>query len=86
MTIYVIVTPRHDDRLEKNLEREFPDDHLELEPGQWLVSATGLTSTAISDRVGIGTDDDEVDGMVFATAGNYGVHTSEVWEWIRSKA
>lgn len=91
MTLYVIVTPGHDDRLEKNLGREFPGDYLELEPGQWLVSATGMTSLAISDRLRIGTgeneveEEDEVEGVVFATSGYGGIHTSDVWEWIASK-
>ena len=86
MTLYVIVTPRHDDRLEERLEQEFPRDYLELESGQWLLSATGMTTQIISDQLKIGSDEDEVEGVVFATSGNWGVHTSTVWEWIASKA
>lgn len=83
MTLYVIVASGRNQKLAGKIAERFPEDHLKLGAGQWLISATGMTTRKISDELDISEGAPAV--IVFATSGHYGRHYSDTWEWMASK-
>lgn len=69
----------------------FQDDALEVDTGQWLVSAEGTTQN-VCERIGIVRRTDEGTltkgtlggALVVAVSGYYGVKPSNIWEWIKA--
>jgi hypothetical protein len=72
------------------IQKQFPNDFIELERGQWLVSAEG-TSQAVCEKLGVihrteaGIKKGDVgSALVVAVSGYYGIKASNVWEWIKA--
>lgn len=70
-------------QLKAAIEKEFPDDFLEVEEGEWLVSAK-LTAQEVSDRLAI-TDGTNGGAIVFKMSGFYGRAPRPIWDWISSR-
>lgn len=83
MTLYVILTSGRNQKLAGKIAERFPEDYLKLGVGQWLISATGMTTRKISDELDI--SESTPASLVFAISGHYGRHYSDTWEWIASK-
>jgi len=83
MALFVICGITDEEKLHSALSREFPDDHLRLQDGGWLVSGTGTTQQ-IAKRADL-TEGDDISGIVFRTTTYYGLATAEIWEWIALK-
>ena len=84
MTIFVIFRVHNAARMEAALATTFPDNHLKVAPNEWIVSATG-TASEISAKIGI-PQTPELTAMVFSMANYHGRASTEIWEWIKTKA
>ncbi len=84
MTIFVIFKVQHPSRIAVALEQTFPNDHLSVAPGQWLVSASG-TAVDVSNRLGI-SDGKNGSAIVFSMANYFGRASNELWDWVKTKA
>ena len=84
MGIFVIFRVANPAALEAALAKVFPDDHLVVNPGQYMVSAKG-SAKDVSDHLDISGG---VAGpaMVFKMANYYGRATSDIWDWVKVKA
>ena len=84
MSIFVIFRVANPATMEARLVQDFPNDHLVIVPGQYLVSAVG-TAKDVSDKLGI-TDGPTGSAIVFRMSSYYGRATSDEWDWIKTKS
>jgi hypothetical protein len=70
--------------LDARVKEQFPNDHLSLAPGRWVVAADGIVAKDVADKLGNGT----TLGLftVFAISGYYGWATNTLWEWLALKS
>jgi hypothetical protein len=85
MAIFAIFRVTQPEKMEEALQRVYPGDHIQVSPGQWLVSAVG-TAKDISDKIGVTPGSDMGAAMVFSMANYYGRATTEIWDWVKTKA
>jgi hypothetical protein len=83
MAIFVVMTVGDGVDLQSRIAKLYPNDHLHLTTGQWLVAAD-MTAKELSEKLGV------VDGsagrvLVAAISSYYGRHAANVWEWIKVK-
>jgi hypothetical protein len=82
MAIFAILTPEEDAGLMTTLESVYPNKHLKVGHGQWLVASQG-TAAEVSNALGI-SDGKNGTGIVVAVSGYYGRADPNVWEWIKA--
>jgi len=65
------------------LKTHYPDNHLKVGPGQWLVAGSG-TAVDVSNLLGITTG---VSGLAIVSliGGYFGRAPNNIWEWMASK-
>lgn len=80
MTIFAIIGPGPDNRLQAAVVRIFPGKNLEFAPGQFVASAPGLTATQVAQQ--IGSNEQVGQYVVFSVAGYWGFHRKDLWEWL----
>lgn len=85
MPIFVVFRVSDVQKMESALRSAFPDDHLKVASGQWLVSANG-TAKDVSDRLKVTPGQDTGPAIIFSMANYYGRATTEIWDWIKTKA
>ena len=69
--------------MEAALQKNYPNDHLAVGSGQWMLVAEG-TAKEISDKLGI-SDGTAGSGVIVSTSGYFGRAESNVWEWLTAK-
>lgn len=84
MAIFVIFNAANPQSIAAALQREYPNDHLTVAEGQWLVSATGVAKD-ISDKLGI-TDGTVSSAIIFSMANYFGRASTDIWDWIKVNA
>jgi hypothetical protein len=84
MSIFVIFRVSEVDKVKSALVETFPNDHLEVDIGQFLVSSN-LSAEAISEKLKI-TDGINGNAIVFAMGSYYGRASTNIWDWIKAKA
>jgi hypothetical protein len=86
MTIFVIFRVGDPSRLKDKLQDVFPNDYFEIQEDEFLVSASGTTKE-VSDRLGItSSPSPTTSAIVFSMASYFGRASTEIWDWIRTKA
>jgi hypothetical protein len=85
MAIFVVFRVSDPKKMEAAMLRTFPDDHIQVHAGEWLVSTSG-TAKDVSDKLQVTPGNDAGAAIVFSMANYYGRATSEIWEWIKAKA
>ena len=72
-------------KLASAIQSTYPNDHLALAPGQWLIVSSGETTMELSERLGI-TDGSAGSAVVIAGSGGYyGRANPGIWEWLRAR-
>lgn len=61
----------------------FPDAHLKLADGVWIVAGSG-TPKAISDRLGV-TNGRNGSAVILEVSNYYGRASNHIWGWIKDK-
>lgn len=62
----------------------YPNDHLSLQPGEWLVADEGTAQT-VSEKIGVGFTDPKNAALVVGVSNYFGRQPPEVWDWIKAK-
>lgn len=84
MTLYAIIAPQADSRLQTAVNRVFPNKNFEISGGQFVASAPGLTAQQVSAMLG---DDNAVGRyVVFPFVNFWGFHRKDLWEWLAANA
>lgn len=83
MALFAVLASQDYPSLTAELQRLFPEDHLKVGPGQWLLSAP-YTAKEISDSLGV-TDGRTSNAIVIAIGAYYGRAPSDIWDWMRTK-
>lgn len=84
MAVFVIMEGTENPLVAQRIKEAYPNDHLKVARGQWLVSDTGNART-VSEKLGFWKDSGIGGTLVFATSSYYGLHSSDVWDWIKTK-
>jgi hypothetical protein len=84
MSIYVVFRVAEPEKIKAAMAEKFPNDNLEVSPGQFLVSSS-LSAQGVSDSLGI-SDGPNGAGIVFAMSGYFGRASTNIWDWIKAKA
>jgi hypothetical protein len=86
MTIFVVTAIRNPDAIGAEVERAFPNAHLPVVTGTWLVSAN-LTAIEVSNKLGVTGAAGPAVGtaLIVAISSYYGRAPSEIWDWIKTK-
>ncbi|MEH3119417.1 MAG: hypothetical protein PGN25_18015 [Methylorubrum populi] len=89
MALFVVIAPRNGDPIQAALSERFPDDFYRMNDTSWVVSASGLTSRQISDKLMIteGTSGGpNSPAAVFQLGrGYWGAYPAGLWEWMQVK-
>lgn len=85
MTIFVVFRVAKPEKMQQAVTAAFPNDHLQLQDDEWLVSGIG-TAKEISDKLRVSEPEGSGSAMIFSMANYYGRATTEIWDWIKSKA
>jgi hypothetical protein len=81
--MFAIIAVSDQAKLAAAIQEKFPQDHLLLVPGQWLV-ASDLTAQELSSVLGI-TDGDNGTALVLSFQTYFGRSVPQTWEWIANK-
>lgn len=84
MTIFAVFRVKSPERLGPAIAERFPSDHYALGNNEWLVAAD-MTPQEVSDALGI-SDGSNGAAIVFSMRGYYGRSSSDIWDWIKTKA
>jgi len=83
MTLFAILGHNDDPKLAAALVRHFPNDHLRIGQGQWLLAGKN-TTVDVSNLLGI-TDGSNGSAIVVSISSYYGRASTNVWEWMKVK-
>ncbi len=84
MAIFVVFRVHNQPNMAAALLRVFPQDHMKIETGEWLVASPG-TAKDVSDRLGV-SEGDTGPAMIFKMSNYYGRASTDIWDWIKAKA
>jgi hypothetical protein len=84
MTIFAIMTPAPNPKLESAVASTFADAHFKVAPTQFLVAASGMTAKEVSDKLNV-TNGEMGKALVVSFGNYYGRHSTDLWEWIKAK-
>jgi hypothetical protein len=79
MAAFAVLGPPDNQLLKGAIERNFPRRFF-IAPGQWVVAETGLTAQQVSERIGLNGSAGKF--VVFSSAGHFGYHDKNLWEWL----
>jgi hypothetical protein len=83
MALFAIFAASDNPALIASLQTHFPENHLKVGTGQWLLAGSG-TAAEISNTLGI-TTGTSGSGIVVLVGGYYGRASTNIWEWMASK-
>ncbi len=81
--LFVVLTPTQNTGLAEAIAKEFPDDSLQVGPGQWFI-ATGGTTQELSARLGV-TEGLNSPAIILAVSAYYGRASMDVWDWLLNR-
>ena len=84
MGIFVLFRVNDIEKVKSALVKNFPDDHLEVAEGQYLISSN-QSAESVSDKLQISGGENGI-GIVFAMGGYFGRASTNIWDWIKAKA
>lgn len=79
-----VVTGRDEERLAPAIAEAYPDDHIKVWDGLWLVSDDGATAQQVCQKLGA-TEGQRGSVIVTSINGYYGYAPKNVWEWLAVK-
>jgi hypothetical protein len=84
MTVFAIIAPSFNERLEAAIKEKFPDHWYAIAPGQYLVSADRVTPRQVMERLGI-KEASHGRFMILPMASYTGWHVKDLWDWIEAQ-
>lgn len=83
-TLFAVMADPANEKLSAALQRDFPENHILIRPGQWFVVASG-TAKEISDKLGVTPGSEAGTAVIVTASGYYGRASSQIWEWVAAK-
>jgi hypothetical protein len=84
MNAFAVMSKAENPALDAAVEKEFPGTHLKLASNTWLVTAKGLTTREVSEKIGVKPGG--ISGVVVAKIDSYfGFASRDIWEWLKVK-
>jgi hypothetical protein len=84
--IFAIIAASKPEALLPNIEAEFPDSHLAVGVGQWLiVGPSTLTTQELAVKLKISVEDNVSAAIVLSVASYFGRTQLSTWEWLIAK-
>ena len=90
--LFAIVAVSDAEKMAAKLVVEFPDTHLKVGTGQWLlVGESSMTTTEVSHKLHITSetdtppDDSPGTAIVLSGSNYFGRASRNIWEWITAK-
>jgi len=84
-TLFAILAIANPDALKTAITARYPDESLEVGPGQWFVVRPSTTTT-IELSAELGITDGSISGAIILSASSYyGRTRPSTWEWIAAK-
>ncbi|WP_166141486.1 hypothetical protein [Methylosinus sp. RM1] len=85
MAVFAIIAQKNAnaENLPSAIATQFPDDHLQLGNGVWLVAAK-RTAKEVSDTLGV-TDGSNGNAVIIEASTYYGRAGNNIWAWIKDK-
>lgn len=84
MALFVVLGTPPTTPLEQSIQSAFSGDYKTLGTAQWLVSAAGLTTQEITEKLGA-ANGEKGEVFVASVQNVWGWHRAEVWEWIQAR-
>jgi hypothetical protein len=90
MALFLIIALKDSaKRVGPEIEEKFPSKHYKIDDTKWFVQSKLPTAKAVSDYVGITSDDpkaSESTGIVVNVKGYFGRGPADMWEWIATQS
>lgn len=83
-TLFAVMADPDNRKIVGILEAEFPEDHLQIRPGQWFLVSSG-TARQVSDRLQVTPGNETGAAVIVSVNGYYGRTSSQIWEWVAAK-
>ncbi len=85
MSVFLVLAPEPEPRLDVAVKASFPDNYFVIAAGQYLVADDKLTTPEISEK--LGAPSGGVGRVLIIPVQNYtGWHNKDLWEWIVSRS
>lgn len=85
MSLFAVLSPKENHKLETAIKEKFPDNYQQLSPTQWIISAKG-TAKQISDKLGVSIKENPVGNAVILGINSYwGRASTDLWDWMKVK-
>jgi hypothetical protein len=81
--LFAILGQTNIDKIGEAIKAKYPNDHLALTVGQWLLVANG-TAQDVSANLGI-TSAETGSAVIIAGTSYFGRGNPQIWEWLKSK-
>lgn len=89
MALFVIMAPQPNADLDAAVTSRFEGNSFRISDSSWIVSATGVTSRQISERLSISSPDgagpNSPAAVIAGSGGYWGSYPTGLWEWIKVK-
>jgi hypothetical protein len=90
MALFVTLTGvTNSSRVEEAIKREFPGENYKIDAGQIIISADGMTTLQVAQKIGVRGASNQAgfDGIVIFAISNYwGHHNKDMWEWLAARS
>ena len=84
--IFAIIAADNPGALKTKIEAEFPDAHLSVGTGQWLlVGPSTMTSQELSKKLSISSETSISGAIVLSVNSYFGRAPVSTWEWLTAK-
>lgn len=81
MALFALIAPADEPRLDAAVAEHFAQRHYKVAPGQFLVSATRLTTKSVAEKLKV--YEGVVGRILIVRVSSYtGFHTRDLWEWL----
>ena len=78
-----LLTTKDPEAFADSIQSVFPTDHIEIGPGQWILSTQDNFTAEEAWKLLVGTTTPS--GVIVSFSGYYGRASSSVWEWIATR-
>jgi hypothetical protein len=85
MAIFTVIATENADKLAERLQKELPDDYINVIPGVWLVAFNNISSK-LAERLHLAPNEPIATALVMNNNAFAGIADSEVAEFIRMKS
>lgn len=84
--IFAVIAASNSDALKVKIEAQFPDTHLAVGPGQWLlIGPSSMTTQELSVKLEVSSEKSISGAIVLSVSSYFGRTQMSTWEWLTAK-